>query len=197
MTALLVLLTIAGYQNRDNARRLWKAGHRWGRRCWRFARSVTQELGETRPGRVLIDGLGELVDYGDAAASWVGTGPHKSIHPLSLKRRSDPRCWTPCRNQRVYQKTICLVDCLVRFQTPSTSEGRLPADFSKRFFARANEGTPMLSTLEGVYLLTLMEIVGPLHLCIALAKRPDGPRVGWNKTVFARRASIFAKTDSN
>ena len=57
MTALLVLLAIAGYQNRDNARRLGK-------------RSVTQELGETRPGRVLIDGLGELVDYGAATSPY-------------------------------------------------------------------------------------------------------------------------------
>jgi hypothetical protein len=175
MTALLVLLAIAGYQNRDNARRLGKRG---------------------AAGEGVVGGLLGQLRKNLARPVPVG-GPHKSIHPLSLKRRSDPRCWTPCRNQRVYQKTICLVDCLVRFQTPSTSEGRLPADSSKRFFARANEGTPMLSALEGVYLLTLMEIVGPLHLCIALAKRPDGPRVGWNKTVFARRASIFAKTDSN
>jgi uncharacterized protein YidB (DUF937 family) len=84
MIALLGLLAIAGYQNRDKLIQmlgdLGKPGAAGQGGIGGLLGQLRKNLGETSPGRVLIDGLGELVDrfkqsgFGDTAESWVGTG---------------------------------------------------------------------------------------------------------------------------
>ena len=120
MTALLGLLAIAGYQNRD---KLFK---------------MLGDLG--KPGAAGPDGIGGLL--GQLRKNLGETNPGRV-----LNRRLGPRCWTPWRNKRVYRKTICSADCLARFQTPSIATPRKADspltkgsfDFSKR--AVRNERT--------------------------------------------------------
>jgi uncharacterized protein YidB (DUF937 family) len=77
MTALLGLLAIAGYQNRD-----------------KIAEMLS--IGGTSAGGVLSSGLGELIDrfkqsgQGETADSWVGTGPNKQIAPSQLEQAIGP-----------------------------------------------------------------------------------------------------------
>lgn len=87
MTALLGLLAIAGYQNRD------KIAEMVGQ--MRNSLGGTSP-GGTSPGGLLSGGLGELVDrfrqngHGDTADSWVGTGPNKQVTPSQLERAIGP-----------------------------------------------------------------------------------------------------------
>jgi uncharacterized protein YidB (DUF937 family) len=101
MTALLGLLALAGYQNRDKLAELLKG-----------AGNSTTQPGATNQqgplggllgslgggvagggvGGLLSGGLGELFDrfkqngQGDAAESWIGTGPNKDVSPPQLKQ---------------------------------------------------------------------------------------------------------------
>jgi uncharacterized protein YidB (DUF937 family) len=103
MTALLGLLAIAGYQNRDKI-----AGMLGG-----LGKSTTGAAGESGlggllghlksglggagAGGVLSGGLAEIVDrfkksgHGETADSWVGTGPNKDVTPAQLERAIGPR----------------------------------------------------------------------------------------------------------
>ena len=82
MTALLGLLAIAGYQNRD------KIAEMLGQ--------IGTSLGGKSPGGLLSGGLGELVDrfkqtgHADTADSWVGTGPNQQITPSQLQQAIGP-----------------------------------------------------------------------------------------------------------
>ena len=85
MTALLGLLAIAGYQNRDKIAEMLRglgenkpgAGGQGG--IGRLLDQLRASLGDASPGGILSGGLGELVDrfkqsgQGETAASWVGT----------------------------------------------------------------------------------------------------------------------------
>lgn len=104
MTALLGLLAIAGYQNRDKIAE-WLGGLRQdgpgqdapagGGRSGGMS-GVLEQLGRTlggsTPGGILSGGLGELVDrfrqngYGETADSWVTTGPNKPVAPAQLEQ---------------------------------------------------------------------------------------------------------------
>ena len=98
MTALLGLLAIAGYQNRDKiAEMLRNAG---GDRSKPGAGdplsgmlgNLGGMLGGAGAGGLLSGGLGELLDKfkqngeGETAKSWINQGPNKEVSPPQLKR---------------------------------------------------------------------------------------------------------------
>ena len=100
MTALLGMLALAGYQNRDKLMEMFNnttgASSKTG-----GAQAPAQDglssvfggmLGAGGVGGLLGGGLNELLDQfkkngqGDAAESWVGPGPNKEIAPPQLKQ---------------------------------------------------------------------------------------------------------------
>jgi len=95
MTALLGLLAIAGYQNRDKIAEMLK-----GAGASADGRSggegglggLLNGLAGTSAGGLLGGGLGSLLDsfrqagHGDAADSWVSKGPNKPIDPPQIKQ---------------------------------------------------------------------------------------------------------------
>ena len=100
MTALLGLLALAGYQNRDKLGELLKGatGNTGNRRRqpartlgWP-AREFGGALGGGGVGGLLGGGLGELLErfkqngQGDAAESWINKGPNKELPPPQLKQ---------------------------------------------------------------------------------------------------------------
>ncbi|PWT84102.1 YidB family protein [Bradyrhizobium sp. PMVTL-01] len=103
MTALLGLLAIAGYQNRDKLAEFLK-----GPGSGSLAPANAQQplggllgnlagmLSGAGVGGLLQGGIGELLDkfnqngHGDAARSWVGSGPNKEISPPQLREAIGP-----------------------------------------------------------------------------------------------------------
>ena len=100
MTALLGLLAVAGYQNRDKIADLIKgatapgaspAGGQQGS-LGGLLGNLGGALGGGGVGGLLNGGLGELVNrfqqngHGDTAQSWVNNGPNKEIAPPQLKQ---------------------------------------------------------------------------------------------------------------
>jgi len=100
MTALLGLLAIAGYQNRDKIGEMLKnlsgkAGGAGG-----TAPALPGNLGGllagTSVGGLLTNGLNEMMDkfkqagHGDKVDSWVGTGPNKDVETGDLKSALGP-----------------------------------------------------------------------------------------------------------
>jgi uncharacterized protein YidB (DUF937 family) len=105
MTALLALLAMAGYQNRDKvAEWLKSAQGKMGSPGQAPAGTpgggLPGSLGGMLAGRSLGDllsnGLRDLVDsfkqagQGEAADSWVGNGPNKQIGPSDLEKAIGP-----------------------------------------------------------------------------------------------------------
>jgi uncharacterized protein YidB (DUF937 family) len=100
MTALLGLLAIAGYQNRDKLAELLKgAGAGTPNAAGTQQQSpggplgnLSGMLGGAGVGGLLSGGLGELMEkfnqtgQGDVAQSWVSPGPNKEIAPPQLKQ---------------------------------------------------------------------------------------------------------------
>lgn len=112
MTALLGLIAVAGYQNRDKIAEMLKglsggdaapaggkapqgqvAGQTAGQGQLGGLRDV---LGGATAGGLLTGGLGELMDrlkqagHQDKADSWVAQGPNKDIAPTDLKTAIGP-----------------------------------------------------------------------------------------------------------
>jgi uncharacterized protein YidB (DUF937 family) len=104
MTALLGLLAVAGYQNRDKLAELLKGAGNSTQ-----AGATTQQgplggllgnlggvLAGGGVGGLLNGGLGELLDrfkqngQGDAAESWINKGPNKELPPPQLKQAIGP-----------------------------------------------------------------------------------------------------------
>jgi uncharacterized protein YidB (DUF937 family) len=103
MTALLGLLAVAGYQNRDKIAEMLggigksatpEEGNRGG--IGGFLSQLSSSLGGASAGGILSGGLGELVDRfrqngkAEVAESWVGTGPNKPITPPELQQAIGP-----------------------------------------------------------------------------------------------------------
>jgi len=95
MTALLGLLAIAGYQNRDKIAEMLKgAGVSTDGRSGGEGGlgGLLSGLAGTSAGGLLGGGLGSLLDsfrqagHGDAADSWVSKGPNKPIDPPQIKQ---------------------------------------------------------------------------------------------------------------
>ena len=118
MTALLGLLAIAGYQNRDKIAEMLGsgsgrgAGGAPGGQLGRGSGAapgagqpqgglgglggLLEGLGGASAGGLLSGGLGELVErfrqsgHGDVADSWVGTGPNREVAPHQLEQAIGP-----------------------------------------------------------------------------------------------------------
>ena len=102
MTALLGLLAVAGYQNREKLSEMLgglgekggKAGQPGGEPggLGGVLGGLGGLLGGTSAGSVLSGGLGDLLErfkqngQGEAAKSWIKDGPNKSIAPSQLER---------------------------------------------------------------------------------------------------------------
>ena len=103
MTALLGLLAVAGYQNKDKIAEWLNAAQRKAgtrRRDQEEAQWPSRQfggiLGGTSISDMLSGGLRDLVDtfkragQGDVADSWVGRGPNKQIAPTQLEQAITP-----------------------------------------------------------------------------------------------------------
>jgi uncharacterized protein YidB (DUF937 family) len=99
MTALLGLLAIAGYQNRDKLAELLKGASAGSSTAAGAQQShsglfgnIAGMLGGTGVGSLLSGGIGELLEkfnqsgQGEVAHSWVNQGPNKEISPPQLKQ---------------------------------------------------------------------------------------------------------------
>ena len=98
MTALLGLLAIAGYQNRDKIAEMLgggqntQGGSATGSGLGSLLGQLGGGLGAGGVGGLLSGGIGELVDrfkqsgQADTVDSWVGTGPNKQIAPSQLEQ---------------------------------------------------------------------------------------------------------------
>jgi len=105
MTALLGLLALAGYQNRDKISEMLKGSSPSAAPPGSATTSAPLggllgnlggTLGGAGAGGLLSGGLGELLDkfkqsgHGDIAQSWVDNGPNQQISPPDLKQAIGP-----------------------------------------------------------------------------------------------------------
>lgn len=142
MTALLGLLAIAGYQNRDKITEMLRnaggdqAKPGTGDPLGGMLGNLGGMLGGAGAGGLLSGGLGELLDKfkqsgeGETAESWISHGPNKEVSPPQLKRAIG----TDVLAQLEQQTGLSQEELLARLsrELPSavdkyTPEGRLPA----------------------------------------------------------------------
>jgi uncharacterized protein YidB (DUF937 family) len=110
MTALLGLLAVAGYQNRDKIAEMLGGigqstpagpgqsppGGAGQSGISGLLGQLSRSLGGASAGGILSGGLGELVErftqsgHGETAQSWVGTGPNKPVAPPQLEQAIGP-----------------------------------------------------------------------------------------------------------
>ena len=104
MTALLGLLAVAGYQNRDKIAEMLRGSGKPGADQGASGGGLGGGLGGLLGGRaggagaggLLSGGLGELLDrfkqngQGETAESWVGTGANKPCTPAQLEQALGP-----------------------------------------------------------------------------------------------------------
>ena len=104
MTALLGMLALAGYQNRDKLSELLKGAPSSGTQVGPgqasplggLLGSIGGMLGGVGAVGFLNGGLGELLErfnqngHGDAAQSWINAGPNKEVSPPELKQAIGP-----------------------------------------------------------------------------------------------------------
>ena len=101
MTALLGLLAIAGYQNRDKLAELLGGnqnpqGGTGQSGLGGLLNQLSGGLGASGVGGLLSGGLGELIDrfkqsgQADTVDSWVSTGPNKQIAPSQVEQAIGP-----------------------------------------------------------------------------------------------------------
>jgi len=142
LTALLGLLAIAGYQNRDKIAELLrgtdkKPGAATQGGIGGLLDQLRSSLGGATPGGILSGGLGELVDrfkqsgQGDTAESWVGTGPNKPVTPTQLEQAIGPGILDSLskqtglsRNELLARLSRELPDAVDKY----TPQGRLPTE---------------------------------------------------------------------
>jgi uncharacterized protein YidB (DUF937 family) len=151
MTALLGLLAVAGYQNRDKIAEML-GGIGQNKPAGASGQSgglggVLDQLkstlgGAATPGGILSGGLGELVDrfkqngHGETAESWVGTGPNKPVSPPQIEQAIGPEVLDTLSRQTGLSRQELLARLsreLPNAVDQYTPQGRLPteADFSR------------------------------------------------------------------
>ena len=143
MTALLGLLAIAGYQNRDKIAEMLGglgqgkpgAGQEGG--LGGLLSQLKGSLGGASAGGNLSSGLGELLDrfkqsgQGETADSWVKTGPNKQCTPSQLEQAVGPEVLDTLSKQTGLSREellsrLCreLPDAVDQY----TPQGRLPTE---------------------------------------------------------------------
>jgi uncharacterized protein YidB (DUF937 family) len=152
MTALLGLLAVAGYQNRDKIAEFLRGGQRnpgapsQGPQSGSAGGAIPGNLGGmlagTSIGDLLSGGLRDLVDafkqkgQSEVADSWVSRGPNKQIAPHQLEQAIGPdvletlsRQTGLSREELLSRLSKNLPDAVDKY----TPEGRIPtaAEFSK------------------------------------------------------------------
>ena len=142
LTALLGLLAIAGYQNRDKIAEMLRglntksgAGTQGG--VGGFLEQLRGSLGGTSAGGILSGGLGELLDrfkqsgQGDTAESWVGTGPNKPVTPNQLEQAIGPEVLDSLSKQTGLSRNELLARLSRELPTAVdkyTPQGRIPTE---------------------------------------------------------------------
>lgn len=143
MTALLGLLAIAGYQNRDKIAEMLRGGQTPTNpnlpgqpQQQGGLGGLLGGLGGAGAGGLLGGGLGELLDsfrqsgQGEVADSWVGTGPNKEIAPPQLEQAIGPDVLDTLTQQTGLSREEILARLsreLPNAVDQYTPEGRLPS----------------------------------------------------------------------
>ena len=148
MTALLGLLAIAGYQNRDKLADLFGGLGRGAATTPGQPGASSAGLGGlldqlrgslsgASAGSILSGGLSELVDrfkqtgHGDTADSWVGTGANKQLAPAQLEQAIGPEVLETLTKQTGLSREELLTRLtreLPNAVDKYTPEGRLPTE---------------------------------------------------------------------
>ena len=142
MTALLGLLAIAGYQNRDKIAEMLRGfgqgapGAAGQGGLGGLLSGLQNSLGGASAGEVLSGGLGELADrfkkngQSETVDSWVKTGPNKPITPAQLEQAIGPDTLDSLSKQTGLSREELLArlarelpDAVDKY----TPQGRLPA----------------------------------------------------------------------
>ena len=140
MTALLGLLAIAGYQNRDKLAEMLGGSapnnpSAPGQPQQGGLGGLLGNLGSGGVGGLLGGGLGELVErfkqngQGEVADSWVGHGPNKEIAPPQLEQAIGPDVLATLSQQTGLPREEILARLskeLPRAVDKYTPDGRLP-----------------------------------------------------------------------
>ncbi len=153
MTALLGLLAIAGYQNRDKIAEMLRglgqeqAGScraRWHRRRARPAGQQSRRCqcrrGPQRWARRTPGPLQAERPRRNCGVPGLERAPTKRSRRPNSSGRSAPRCWTPCRNKQDCRGRSCSRDCPANFPTQSTSTRRKAVSRRKRSFRVPKDG---------------------------------------------------------
>ena len=138
MTALLGLLAIAGYQNRDKLAEMLggKQGAPGQTGLGGLLGQLSGGLGAGGVGGLLSGGLGELVErfkqsgQADAVNSWVSTGPNKQIAPSQVEQAIGPEVLETLSKQTGLSREEILARLsreLPEAVDKYTPQGRLPA----------------------------------------------------------------------
>jgi uncharacterized protein YidB (DUF937 family) len=138
MTALLGLLAIAGYQNRDKLAEMFggKQGAPGQTGLGGLLGQLSGGLGAGGVGGLLSGGLGELVErfkqsgQADAVDSWVSTGPNKQIAPSQVEQAIGPEVLETLSKQTGLSREEILARLsreLPEAVDKYTPQGRLPA----------------------------------------------------------------------
>lgn len=135
MTALLGLLAVAGYQNRDKLGEILSNLGKGAPPVGGLG-NLLSGLGSAGPGGLLNGGLKEIVDVftangqSDAVKSWVGKGPNTELSTDRLKTAIGPDVLATLTKQTglsedeiVSRLSFSLPETVDRF----TLEGRLPS----------------------------------------------------------------------
>jgi uncharacterized protein YidB (DUF937 family) len=143
MTALLGMLAIAGYQNRDKLAEMFgnaTSGQQQGGGGKDALSGVLGNLGGLLGGggvgSLLNGGIGELLErfkqngQGDAAQSWVNQGPNREVTPPELEQAIGPDVLQKLEQQTGLSRQEILVRLSRELPTAVdkyTPDGRLPA----------------------------------------------------------------------
>ena len=138
MTALLGLLAIAGYQNRDKLAEMLggKQGAPGQTGLGGLLGQLSGGLGAGGVGGLLSGGLGELVErfkqsgHAEAVDSWVSTGPNKQIAPSQVEQAIGPEVLETLSKQTGLSREEILARLsreLPEAVDKYTPQGRLPA----------------------------------------------------------------------
>jgi uncharacterized protein YidB (DUF937 family) len=140
MTALLGLLAVAGYQNRDKLGELLGSAHGTGAAAQGGLGGILGQLagglGNGSIGGLLGSGLSQLVErfkqngHGEAIDSWVNTGPNKDIAPSQVQQAIGPEVLDAVSKQTGLSREEILARLsrdLPNAVDKYTPDGRLPA----------------------------------------------------------------------